>query len=310
MSATTIVTVDYIFQDNTTYLNQENWQGFFGSSLQDGFTKHSGIEQQGQYILPAFTAYFNGLQVTSSAIVPLIPVAQAEVDSLLCLVYESGQVHLNKYTNLSTNASDAVTRLSYILNNYAKSLSELRSYLRYELSLSHDILLPVIYEIYGYGYYDLSRVLHLNNEEVYAEDDATSYETEVATPACGILFQSGLAQIYGGHRYDIILTSGYPLSEYHLYPVPAVSMDPATIYIENKKSSAVTIKLPLSYRQMYFDYMTDGSWTEDSGYMTYSLAGGSTLAITSKQVRQKYYQSGGVNYPKSVYTISQFVKSA
>lgn len=312
MSATTIVTVDYIFQDNTTYLNQENWQGFFGSSLPDGFIGHPAVCPENSnicYVDPK--AFLNGLQVLPEEPVLIAPITQSEVNAIYCLVYEYGLVQLRKYANVSASVSDAVTELSYLLNNFSKSISEVESYLRTKLSLgNHVIPLPVAYEIYGSGVYDLGRALHQNNEEIYAEYTESIYSAEVATPRCGILYQSGLAQIYGGHRYDITLPSGYPLSEYHLYPVPAVSMDPATIYIANQTSGAVTIKLPLSYRDMYFDYMTDGTWTEDSGYMTYSLTAGSIIAITSKQVWQKYYQSGGVNYPKSVYTISQFVKSA
>ena len=309
MSASTIVTIDYIFQDNTTYLNQENWQGFFGESLPSGFIEHPAICPENSNVCYARPkAFLKGLQVIPDTQVSLAPITQSEVNCIYCLVYELGLVQLRKYTNVSASVSDAVTELSYLLNNISKSLSEVESYLRYKLSLSDNVApLPIAYEIYGSGVYDLGRVLHQNNEEIYAEYTESAYSTEVTTPLCGNLFQSGLAQIYGGHRYDITLPSGYPLSEYHLYPVPAVSMDPATIYIANQTSGAVTIKLPLSYRQMYFDYMTDGTWTENSGYMTYSLAGGSTLAITSKQVLQKYYQSGGVNYPKSVYTVSQFV---
>lgn len=312
MSASTIVTIDYIFQDNTTYLNQENWQGFFGSSLPDGFIGHPAVCPENSnicYVQPK--AFLNGLQVLPDEQVGLPAITQSEVNAIYCLIYEYGLIQLKKYTNVSASVSDAVSELRNILIHFAGSLSEVESYLRTKLSLgNHVIPLPVAYEIYGSGVYDLGRALHQNNEEIYAEYTESALATEVATPFCGNLFQSGLAQIYGGHRYDITLPSGYPLSEYHLYPVPALSMDPATIYIANQTSGAVTIKLPLSYRDMYFDYMTDGTWTEDSGYMTYSLTAGSTIAITSKQVLQKTYQSGGVNYPKSVYTISQFVKSA
>ena len=310
MTATrTVISTDsFIFKDNDTFLSQSNWQKFFKTAAQEGFTDHIGSFDGTKFVVKPYAGIVGGVRAEGLSMQNISAVTSAEVDCLIGVVFSGGNPQLVKYTGIKSNVNDSITLLSLFLLGLSISLDSFRFYLGYTVGIV-DYILPIAYGIYGRGYWDLSQLLKKSGKPYSAPKTADSSASSVATPLCGYLHQNGLSQIYGNHSYNITIDSSYTLGEYHLYPVPACSMDPANIYIKNQTSGAVTIKLPLIYN-MYFEYFTDNNWTENSYYLTYSLASGSELAITMLQVSQELYSSGGVDYPKSVYTVSQMVKSA
>lgn len=306
-----IRTDSFIFKDNDTFLSQWNWQKFFKTSAQEGFTDHIGSFDGTDFEINPYTGIMQGVRVSGTYSQYIHP-ESAEVNCLYGVEFTGGAASLVMYYGIKSNVDNSITLLSQLLRGLSYSLDIFLRYLEIYagISNSNGYFLPIAYGIYGRGYWDLSQLLKQSGKPYPAEKTADSSASSVATPLCGKLNQNGLSQIYGNHSYNITIDSSYTLGEYHLYPVPACSMDPATVYITNGNASAVTIKLPLSYRDMYFDYFTDNNWTESSGFLTYSLAAGSEMAITMNQIRQDAYTSGGVSYPKSFYTVSQLVKSA
>ena len=308
-STTNISTDSFIFKNNDTFLSQENWMNFFKTSSMEGFSRHSSYEETNYFYIGSYKGIFRGLHISGVNSHTLTPVTNSEVDNLYGITYDGSTVKLVKITGIKSNANDAITFLSQLLLGLSVSLDEFLYALSNYGGIS-DTILPIAYGVYGHGYWDLSQIIRQSGKPGYISTTADSSATNIDTPLCGNLWQKGLCQIYGDNHYNVTIASNYTLGEYHLYPVPACSMDPANVYIRNKTSSAVTIKLPLTYRDMYFNYFTDNNWTENSGYLTYSLASGSELAITMNQVSQELYSSGGVNYPKSVYKIAQIAKNA
>ena len=302
-TATNIREESYIFKSNTTYLSQTNWQNFFINSLPAGFYDHYGYYDASadKYKLSIFKGILFGLQFSSDQNEEFQPTTG---DALYYLKYDylAGKFHLAQLTGIGSTAAESINFLTQMMVRYSRSLKDLGSYLSSYVGSSY--VLPVAYYVSGHGYWDLLKIIPPNGESypVVAYDTG---DTAVETPYAGLYGQHGLSQIYGKHTYSITLQSGYEVGEYHLYPVPAISTDPSKIYITNGTSSTVTIKLPLSYRDMYFEYLTDNTWTEDSGFLTYDLAGGSSMILTMQQFSCQSYTSGGVNYPKTVYEINR-----
>ena len=307
LTVTDIRTEDYIFKDNSTYLSQENWIKFFDDSIPQGFFSHCGKydASANKYKINPFSGINNGLHFSSEIYETLDPVTQAEVDCLYCLEYDSSDaLKLVKVTGIKQSADDALGFLSDLLEAYSHSWIDLANLIHSKTGLNYYTL-PLAYAIYGHGYYDLVNVISARRSYFSVNIEPDSSDTAVATPYCGYTDQPGLIQVYGKHRYDVNIDASYTLGEFRLYPVPAVSMDPAEIYIKNNTSGSITVKLPLSYRDMYFEYMTDSNWTESSGFKCYTLRTGEDMFIKMTQATQDVYSSGGVNYPKSVYEISR-----
>lgn len=302
---TDISTGTYIFKDNSTFLNQENWSDLFSMSLTEGFRDHFAKydNSAGKFVIGPCEGIIKGLLASTSSGASFDPVSQSEVDCLFCLQYDGTDVKLIKVTNINISVNSAIDFLDQIMYRYSSSLDTLRTLLHGNAGVEEDIL-PIAYGIYGHGYWDLTRIIPPNGGSRVVNVSAYGTIT-IDTPYCGELYQDGLAQIYGNHDYRIGIDSDYSESEFRLYPVPAISTAPARLYIENKKSSAVTIKLPLSYRDMYFEYRTDNSWEEDSGFLAYDLAGGSSMILNVQQYVCNTYTSGGVHYPSVVYEISR-----
>lgn len=302
-TATNIREESYIFKSNTTYLSQSNWQNFFNKSLPAGFYEHYGYydDSANKYKLETFKGILYGLQFSSEQDEALQPTTG---DAFYYLKYDPLTVkfHLAQLTGIGSTAAESINFLTQMMVRYSRSLKDLCDYLYSYVGTSQ--VLPVAYYVSGHGYWDLLKIIPPNDESYPGVGNDTG-DSAVATPYAGQLAQHGLAQIYGKHDYNITLQSGYTVGEYHLYPVPAISTDPAKIYIKNETSSTVTIKIPLSYRDMYFEYLTDNTWTEDSGFLTYDLAGGSSMILTMQQFSCQSYTSGGVNYPKTVYKIDR-----
>ncbi len=305
MTATkTVISNDsFIFKDNGTYLSQANWMDFFATAVQEGFTGHIGLEYDSHFIINPYVGIIHGLRVRGTTSQSLTPVTNSEVDNLYGVVYDGSSAALVKYAGINSNVNEAIDFLQSMMHGLSLSLSDF-------WSITGIAMLPIAYGVYGHGYWDLSQFLKQSGKPFHYVKSETSSSPFIETPLCGRTNQNGLSQIYGNHSYSVTIAASYTLGEYHLYPVPVCSMDPATIYIKNETSGAVTIKLPLTYRDMYFDYFTDNNWTESSGFLTYSLAAGSEMAITMNQISQDSYYSGGVSYPRSFYTVSQLVKSA
>lgn len=308
MTATkTVISTDsFIFKNNETFLSQTNWQNFFIIAAQEGFSDHIGSFDGTKFVVKPYTGIVRGVRAEGLNTQNITAVTSAEVDCLIGIAFSGGNPELVKYTSIKSNVNDAITFLGQLLLGLSDSLEAFWSNLRSYGSI-YDIGLPIAYGIYGHGYWDLSQLLKQSGKPYPTKKTADSSASSVATPLCGMLNQNGLSQIYGNHRYNITIDPNYTLGEYHLYPVPACSIDPASIYISNITSGSVTIKLPLTYRDMYFDYFTDNNWSEDNGFMCCILPAGDEMCITMTQAIQEIHTINDVDYPKSVYTVSQFV---
>lgn len=314
-TATDIQELNFIFADNSTYLNQSNWQSFFGTLLPGGFINHCVQYDTANSKLKINYSRGNvkGLMPTTygGTIVSVDPVTSGEIDCLY-FAYRSAAttMKLAKIAGInldSTYIPHTLTQLLYALfisTTTDEITNEFNALLEGTGIRFYTEMLPLAYGAYNSGFWDLTRFIRPIFYRKTPYGDGT-----ISDPTCGnVNTEYGQTQIYGGHKYKIDISASYAKSEYRLYPVPVCSLDPATILIMNNTSGAITLKLPLNYHSLYFDYFQSG-WTESSGFLTYSLAAGTTVTIEMKQFWQSgptEFVVGDYYYPKSYYQVTQY----
>ena len=310
-----ISTPSYYFKDNETYLNQANWMMYFNTALSKGFFAQRPCEYNtstGKLSLKANYTFVNGLFIYYSAL-SIDPPTQAEDD---CLVFfgldgNNGTVNLYRVTNINQSDYQAVLNelLHYLATDYT-ALSRKIADLCFGNSSMISAIVPIAYGVYNVGFWDLGRLVTkpgaANIEKITA-----GYSGTIVAPVCGKISQYGLAQIYGGYKYNIEITDTYTESEYYLYPVPCCSMDNALVRIKNDSGGQVTIKIPTAYNGLSFNLIHDGVWIEDDDEIDYLMSDGDEIVINFAQTYQNRSatESTPDNTPISTYEITQNLKN-
>lgn len=266
------------FFDNRTWLNQENWQTYFGGSLPSGVVVDGKLGANGQYYndslsmrtvnasYKAFnpgTVIVNGIfaKYTANTYIPVIK--SAEVDRLIVArVYLlAGMVKIVGKTKIAQdNGYSTTVFASMLLKN--ESLGCIRTDTYYEI--------PLCYEVYGANSYDLRRLYYLPTKaNPFLEVAYNGSSAEAANPDAGVLYGQGFVNVYGGMNYDIQINSGDTTNSLYIYPVPSCSEKPTVIYIKNNSNVDKQIRLPILMKGLSFSYEWIDNWNVEEGSGSY-----------------------------------------
>lgn len=266
------------FFDQRTWLNQENWQAYFGGSLPTGVIVDGGLQADEQYYsnalafeavdsdYKAFRAgkiIANGIYAEYDADTLIPVITSSEIDRLIVArVYlQSGAVKIVGKSNVAQSAG-------YTTMVYARMLLQDESLGCERDDTQYDI--PLVYEIYGGNSYDIRRLYYLPSKQPpfltvpYNYDDAT----EISDGA-GVLFGKGYVDVFGGMAYDIEIASGDTSTYISINPQPICSEKVVTVFVKNNSSTNKQIRLPLMYKNLTMTYEWVDSWTTQSGISPY-----------------------------------------
>jgi hypothetical protein len=293
MAVTTTELANFVnaaFFDNRTWLNQENWQNFFGGALPSGVIVEGGLQADGQYYsnalaLQAVNSSYkafrpgkiiaNGIYAEYNASTNIPVVTSSQVDRLIVArVYlQSGEVKIVGKTKIAQDAG-------YTTQVFAGMLLQDESLGCDRDDVYYDI--PLVYEIYGGNSYDLRRLYYLPTPQSpfltipYSYADATSI-----TDGAGVLYGKGYVNVFGGTAYDIEIAEGDMSTSLLINPQPACSEKPIIVSIVNNSSVTKEIRLPLGYKGLTLSYEWIDNWDVQSGQNAYRYR---DLVATDKMV--------------------------
>ena len=268
--STVTATIDTMFIDNSTWMNQANWQTFFGSGLPTGVLVDSltlsGTQYSGDFSLVSGkvdkgVAIINGilLNVSQSDTISYTP---GYHDAFICLQinFSTGVGNIVKKENVIDDYSGELTTF---WQNFIKD----ESFACTRTSTVYEI--PLYYMGYG-GTRDLRRFYYVNRPKdiAYTFDD-----NELA---------GDRIEIFGGTSYNLTIPMVFGESEVILYPSAVCSLEPSFITITNNNASAKKVYLPKGF----FQYTGIDSWSEETpSSVTYkykSLGAGDTMVLMIK----------------------------
>lgn len=281
MAVTTTELANFVnaaFFDNRTWLNQENWQNFFGGSLPSGVIVEGGLQADGQYYsnalaLQAVNSSYkafrpgkiiaNGIYAEYNASTNIPVVTSSQVDRLIVArVYlQSGEVKIVGKTKIAQDAG-------YTTQVFAGMLLQDESLGCDRDDVYYDI--PLVYEIYGGNSYDLRRLYYLPTPQSpfltipYSYADATSI-----TDGAGVLYGKGYVNVFGGMAYDIEIAAGDTSTSLLINPQPSCSEKPMIVSVVNNSSVTKEIRLPLGYKGLTLSYEWIDNWDVQSGQNAY-----------------------------------------
>ena len=311
------------FFDNVTWLNQENWQSFFGGSLPTGVIVDGGLGASGQNYTDSLIYEFGGWGASyghfahGKIIANGIYAEYTGSDNIRGLSQSDGTRLFVARVYLLTGDVKIVGKAK-IASDYGYSGAVFADMLLHDESLGcvrDDTYfeIPLAFEIYGGAVYDLRRLFYVSgslqpNLAVGITSGATSNGIRP-----DILFSTDFVRVYGGMNYDI----DYDGTADHLfvYPVPALSPKPTTVSIKNSSDSALEVRLPMSnYLDLALSYDWIENWDteENSRYKYKELVSGDkmTLILTPFKatptfgytVASKAAASGGSIDPDDYFT--------
>lgn len=266
------------FFDNRTWLNQENWQAYFGGSLPSGVVVDGKLGTNGQYYTDALTmrtvnssykafnpgtVIINGIFAKYSANTYIPVIKTSEVDRLIVArVYLlAGMVKIVGKTKIAQDNGYTTTVFAGMLLK-DESLGCIRTDTYYEI--------PLCYEVYGANSYDLRRLYYLPSKAnpfltvAYNGTSATAIN-----PDMGVLYGQGYVNVYGGTNYDIQINSADTTNSLYIYPVPTCSEKPTVIYIKNNSNVDKQIRLPILHKGLTFSYEWIDNWDVEEGSGSY-----------------------------------------
>ena len=281
MAVTTTELANFVnaaFFDNRTWLNQENWQNFFGGSLPSGVIVEGGLQADGQYYsnalaLQAVNSSYkafrpgkiiaNGIYAEYNASTNIPVVTSSQVDRLIVArVYlQSGEVKIVGKTKIAQDAG-------YTTQVYAGMLLQDESLGCDRDDVYYDI--PLVYENYGGNSYDMRRLYYMPTPQSpfmtipYSYADATS-----VTDGAGVLYGKGYVNVFGGTAYDIEIAAGDTSTSLLINPQPACSEKAMIVSIVNNSSVTKEIRLPLGYKGLTLSYEWIDNWDVQSGQNAY-----------------------------------------
>ena len=308
----------YLFKDNSTFLDQENWMEFFGNQISNGFFGYPllySAQQDSLYFNQTTKAYLQGLYFSTYQTWSIAYGGSSlygeHQDVLMCYAYKSSSNKLSLLSIYDIANSDDYEFLAHILSYLSHNSRSISLTLKELTNNAYDYFLPIFYGKADGTFYDLSRIIHKNGETYFegiTQGSGTNNAT-IAEPKYGDLIAYGSVKIYGGQKYNVTIESSYPEYEYYLYPVPCCNMESTSVYIKNETENTISIKIPKMYDHMYFDYVHTGEWVDYTEYISYSLLADAEVIIDIAQTYQDteyvLVDGNGGYYPKSLYKVTQ-----
>lgn len=320
MSESNINLENTAFFDNVTWLNQANWQNYFGKTLpngvivdgclklaSNGYTLTGTMDitsDESNVIIGTGAVMANGLYTENNAVVQIPHVTSAESTKLICVKFDLALAKASIITKTSVldsgaNVADAITALN---------LDE--SYLCTRNAEVYEI--PLAFDTYAYGTIDLRRLVYAPSGKKHHLAITTSGTNQ--NPEIGVVRGRGHCQLYGGTAYNIAITDADANTNFDIYPIFASSNEPIIFKIDNLSGSYKNVLLNSLSNQLRLTYEWTDAW-QTSGYGKYmSLANNSAMVIVlvpcdigsngaSYAVLTKSIGSGGGDIdPETIYT--------
>ena len=321
MDESVISTMDNTaFFDNVTWLNQQNWQNYFGKTLPNGVIVDGSLKlsetgytlsgtmdittDENNIIIGSGAVMANGLYAENLLSVQIPHVTQAEATKFICVRFslESANAKIICKTNV-VGSNDTV-------QNVIRALNVDESYL---CDRNPDVYeIPLAFESYNGSTLDLRRLVYAPSSEKHYLD-LTSGKGNNSTAVPGVVRGKSHAQVFGGTTYFITIDSNDANSRFTLYPMFTNSTEPIIVCIQNNSGSTKDLTLSNSVNGFSISYEWIDSWqTSSYGKYTDFVSGSSKILVlfpakittsgASFGVLTKGTSEGGSVDPDSVYT--------
>ena len=277
------------FFDNREWLNQENWQMYFGGSLPSGVLVKGKLESSGvdytsalaRQVLSASYIQFragavmaNGIYASYSGGTSIPVIKSGDIDRLFVVrvFVSAGNVKIVGMTKVAAE-------YGYTPSVFAKMLLQDESLACTRNSSYYDI--PLLYEIFGGDVYDLRRLIYLPSQAPdvdisFSHDDVTNTDT-----VPGVMYGRDFLQIYGGMNYNLTFASADTATSFYVYPNPACSEKHAIVRLANNSAVTKQIRIPLLWKSLPFTYSWLESWDADPNnrYLYKDIVSGDKLTL-------------------------------
>ena len=321
MSESVISTMDNTaFFDNVTWLNQQNWQNYFGKTLPNGVIVNGSLKLSGTgYTLSGtmdITSSQNNIIVGTGAVMAnglyaenLLPVqtphvTQAESTKFICVRFDL------ENANAKIVCKTNVVGSGETLQNVIRALNVNESYLCDRNTSVYEI--PLAFESYNGDILDLRRLIYAPSGEKHYLD-LTSGKGINNSVLPGVVRGQSHAQVFGGTTYYITIDSTDVNNNFILYPMFVSSTEPIIVCIKNSSGSIKNLTLSNSANGYTLNYDWVDSWqTNTYGTYTELVSGTSkilvlfpvkiTMSGATFGVLTKGSAEGGSVDPDSVYT--------
>ena len=317
-TATDIATTTWSgFFDNTTLVNELNWQKYFGnlvkngtdrplpllnnidrSSYEGGFQPH--MQSDKSITVDNGSAFYNSIgiyQQYSYSPITFSALGVNDVDRLAYLKIDGTAVKIRELKNLYP---DSATALANLYSFYADHMVD---------------GVPIFYQI-GNNVYDLRRFVSppINPSEYARYQSFNCIYSSSATPIITSRYIGGMAgyssnsnvylQAYGGFGYNLTISSGCIASNLDIFQTPGCSNEPTRITITNNKSSDININLSRSYGAVVLDYVWAREWTGSTYYYTKTLTAGESVTFILTPVQSIANPYDGVKFTYAISSAS------
>lgn len=310
------------FFDSVTWLNQENWQKFFGKSLPNGILVDHALKldntgyriadmmdlQEGENALTIGNGCLmaNGLYAEILTPVTVDNVTEAEKTKLIVVRYDSDNSFASIYQKV-----DVLTENSITVTNAIRNFTVDESFLCTRNESIYEI--PIAFQYYSGGVHtvDLRHFVYapsgmkrvLNLETVASGTDVK----------LGVLRGNSYVQLIGGTSYTITIKPTDSEEYFDIYPMVINSNEPITLFIRNGSGEIKKLNLKKMFSNIAVGYEWVDGWTENTHGINISMAIASTMVIrldvvkqtvdgTTYSVTTKSLGSGGGVDPVTVYT--------
>lgn len=277
------------FFDNREWLNQENWQMYFGGSLPSGVLVKGRLEADGVNYTSALSRQVinqnyiqfragailaNGIYASYNGGTSIPTIKSAEIDRLFVarVFNTAGNIKIVGMTKVAAE-------YGYTPTVFAKMLLQDESLAMTRNESYYDI--PLCYEVFGNDVYDLRRLIYLPGqapdvEITYSHDDVTNTET-----IPDILYGRDFIQVYGGMNYNVNFATGDTADTFYIYLNPSCSEKQTVVKLANYSSVAKQIRIPLQWKGLQFSYSWLESWDTDpnSQYLYKELVAGDKVTM-------------------------------
>lgn len=260
------------FYDNRNWLNQENWQMYFGGSLPSGVIVNGKLESDGVNYTSAlsYNAYnasyiqFQPGSIMANGIFGVyeggtyIPVVTStEVDRLITArVYlKAGQVKIVGMTKVAAEYGYTPTIMAKMLLD-DESLCCVRNDTYYDI--------PLCYEIFGGDIHDLRRLIYLPGEAPDVEINFLASEITNTSAVPGVLYGKYFLQAYGGMNYTVAFDENDASTYFYVDPVAICSEKPSVVKLINNSATTKEIRLPLLWKNLQYSYSWLENWDTDA----------------------------------------------
>lgn len=259
------------FFDSREWLNQENWQMYFGGALPSGVLVKGKLETSGINYISALARHeisssyiqfhpgsimANGIYAYYASGTSIPVIKSAEIDRLfVARVYvTAGYVRIVGMTKVAAE-------YGYTPTVFAKMLLQDESLAMTRNSTYYDI--PLLYEVFGGDKYDLRRLIYLPGQAPDVDIDYSDQNVSNIDTVPGILYGKYFVQTYGGMNYNVNFLANDTSPYFYVYPNPSCSEKPTIVKLVNNSSTVKQIRIPLTFKSLTLSYSWLENWDTD-----------------------------------------------